>query len=125
MKPVMIFFVVASSLIVNQVVNEQPCFTVEDKYNGGRAAFYNDFNSQLKYPPKLKSEQIFGIVYFELIIDTLGNVSNVEIIKGVHPLFEKEIKSKIRLTNGNWTPEIVNGEKNNYKVSEHVYFELR
>ena len=104
---------------------EQVYRTVEQNYSGGRSSFYNDFNSHLKYPAELKSEKVIGTVYFELSIDTVGNVSKVEILKGIRDLFEKEIENKILLTNGNWIPETINGKKVSYKISENVYFELR
>ncbi|MBP6511204.1 MAG: energy transducer TonB [Bacteroidia bacterium] len=99
--------------------------SVVDNFIGGNTEFYNVFRSKIRFPAELKSEKIIGNVYFEIEIDTTGNIIDFKILKGVSPLMDKEVENKIYLTNGKWIPMIKNGNKTNYKLIEKVYFELR
>jgi outer membrane biosynthesis protein TonB len=99
--------------------------TVDENFVGGKAEYYNSFRSKLKYPDELRGKKIFGNVSYELLIDTNGTVAEIKIIKSPSELFDKEIKDKIYLTNGKWTPIYRDGKKIPYRIREVVYFEVR
>ena len=48
--------------------------SVVDNFIGGNTEFYNVFRSKIRFPAELKSEKIIGNVYFEIEIDTTGNI---------------------------------------------------
>lgn len=41
------------------------------------------------YPEKARENNIQGTVYVQFVIDTLGNVTKVKVVKGVHELLDK------------------------------------
>lgn len=99
--------------------------TIEDNFIGGRSEYFNVFYNKIEYPKVLKAEKITGSVFFEIEIDTNGSIINFKIVKGVHPLMDKEVENKIYLTNGKWIPLVVDEKKVNYKIIKSVYFEFR
>lgn len=99
--------------------------SVKDNFIGGTPEFHNVFRNKLEYPDSLKKEGVFGIVFFEIEIDTLGYISNFKILRGVAKKMDEEVQKKIYLTNGKWKPLIIKNRKVPYKVFETVYFELR
>ena len=105
--------------------DEIPWGTVKENFIGGQSEFYNVFNTKVKYPESLKKDGVVGTVYFEIEIDTTGNISNFKILRGVAPLMDKEVEEKIYLTNDKWKPLMIEGKKSKYKLTEKVYFELR
>lgn len=109
----------------NSQVIEEKYGSIESNFKGGKSEFFSVFIRKLEYPKELKVKKITGNIYYELEIDTMGNISNFKIIRALDPILEKEIKSKIYLTNGMWIPMVNNGVKINYRIIDKVYFELR
>lgn len=99
---------------------------IDSLYINGFQGYQADFRNQLYYPVELKKEKIIGTVYFEATIDTVGNISNIEVIRGIDPRLDKVVTDTFRNTHGNWK-DYTNeqGAKMSYKVSDNVYFELR
>lgn len=104
---------------------EIPIGEIETQYNGGMKQYMIDFRSNVKYPMEKRSEGIIGTVYFQFEVDTVGNVVNFLIRRGVDPVLDQEVASKIELTNGKWKPLYLNGERSNYIIRDKIYFELR
>jgi hypothetical protein len=96
--------------------------TIEDNFIGGRSEFVNIFFSKVEYPEELKAEKLSKTVYFRIEIDTTGLIVNFKIVRGGHPLMDKEVEEKIYLTNGKWKPMSKDGEMINYFINEKVYF---
>ena len=44
----------------------------------------------IRYPDEPGCEDIEGVVYVQFRVDTLGNVSDVRLLRGLHPLFDAE-----------------------------------
>jgi outer membrane biosynthesis protein TonB len=125
MKTVILSFVLFFTPSVPPNCEEIPQGMIESHFIGGNYNFYNVFKSKIIYPQRLKEENILGSVYYELLIDTIGYIKNVKIIKSPHPLFSEEVTAKIKLTNGLWKPYYIDGKKSKYYIRETVYFELR
>ncbi len=124
-----LFAIFLSILVTASLANSQtiPTFagTIEECFIGGNTEFYNIFHSKLKYPESLRREKVTGIVFYEIEIDTTGHILWVKILRGVTPLMDQEVESKIWLTDGKWKPFLDNGMKVNYRIIDKVYFELR
>lgn len=56
----------------------------------------------IKYPKKLKKEGIQGRVTVSFIITKDGKLTDVKVIKGVHPLLEKEAVRVIKAAPQKW-----------------------
>jgi protein TonB len=84
-------------------VIEQQVFTIEKKEEvideifdvfdleqqpepvGGITAFYDYVSKNIKYPASARRMGVEGKVFLLFIIDTDGSITNVEVIKGIHP----------------------------------------
>lgn len=49
------------------------------------------FQNNIRYPQAAKDANIEGTVWLEFIVDSKGNVSEIKIAKGVHPLLDREV----------------------------------
>jgi protein TonB len=79
----------------DEVVVEPTVFTiVEDPpaFPGGELALRKYLATNVRYPETAAQNDIQGTVYVRFIVDTDGSVTNVEILRGVDPLLDKEAK---------------------------------
>ena len=61
------------------------------------------------YPPQLNDSFIYARVVVRFVIDTLGNVTNAEVIRHVHPAIDSEVLRLVRAMPP-WLPARQNGE---------------
>ena len=76
-----------------EVVEEpQVFFIVEDmpEFPGGELALRKYIAENVRYPEQAKENDIQGTVYVRFVVDTDGSVKNVEVLRGVDPLLDKE-----------------------------------
>ena len=75
-------------------VEEEPqvFFIVENmpEFPGGELALRKYIAENVRYPEMAKENDIQGTVYVRFVVDTDGSVKNVEVIRGVDPLLDKE-----------------------------------
>jgi protein TonB len=75
-------------------VEEEPqvFFIVENmpEFPGGELALRKFIAENVRYPEMAKENDIQGTVYVRFVVDTDGSVKNVEVIRGVDPLLDKE-----------------------------------
>jgi TonB family protein len=67
-----------------QIVQQQP------QYPGGYMALLDFLKKEKKYPKEARRQGIEGDVKVSFVIGKDGNVSNVEVFEGVHPLLDAE-----------------------------------
>lgn len=79
-------------------------------FKGGQAEMYKFFGKNINYHPMALEHGLEGKVYVRFIVDPKGNISNVEIAKGVDPLLDNEALRVVK-SMPTWTPGIQNGEK--------------
>ncbi len=63
---------------------------VMPEFTGGMEALYRFLQANLKYDKKAVKEGIAGTVYLNFKVDETGNISDVKVLKGVHPLLDQE-----------------------------------
>lgn len=70
----------------------QVFFIVEDmpEFPGGELALRKYIAENIRYPEMAKENDIQGTVYIRFVVDTDGSVKNVEVMRGVDPLLDKE-----------------------------------
>ena len=73
------------------------------EYPGGINGIMSFLSANLVYPPNAAEQSIQGRVLVQFVVDTKGNVSNVEIREGVDPSLDAEALRVVKLLNG-WTP---------------------
>ena len=103
-----------------EVVEEpQVFFIVEDmpEFPGGELALRKYIAENVRYPEMAKENDIQGTVYVRFVVDTDGSVKNVEVIRGVDQLLDKEAKRVVESL-PKWKPGKQRGKA--VKVSHSV-----
>jgi TonB family protein len=77
----------------------------------------------LHYPPEAVRKGIRGRVLVDFLVDEKGNVKNVHVLKGVHPLLDEEAV-KVVSASPRWKPGKVRGKPVISEVSLYVEFIL-
>lgn len=82
------------------------------------------FQRTIRYPQMAKEAGIEGTVWLSWIVDTKGNVSDVQVIKGSNPSLDKEALRAAKLMPA-WTPgKTDEGEVVNFRYRKPVRFTL-
>lgn len=107
---------------VTEIVDE----TVDQmaSYPGGIPALMDFLNENIKYPEQAEREGIEGRVVAGFIVERDGSVSNIEIIKSVHPLLDAEVVRVMSLM-PNWIPGKQHGMPIRTRYSMPVTFRLQ
>ena len=71
-----------------RVHNTPPDILAE--FPGGREALQRFLITETTYPQKARKKNIQGTVLVEFIVDKSGNVTQVKVIRSVHPLLDAE-----------------------------------
>ncbi len=81
------------------------------EFAGGERALQEYLRRALRYPAVARESEIQGTVYIGFVVETDGSISNVEVMRSVHPLLDAEA---VRVISGMpaWKP----GEQNQKKV---------
>jgi TonB family protein len=91
------------------------------EFPGGRSAWLTYLGGNLKYTKALRKEKISGQIIAKVFVDPTGTVSNVEIIKSLHPLLDEEV---IRVMKGSpkWKPATQNGKAVQMMFNQPITF---
>jgi TonB family protein len=100
------------------VVEVMPTF--KNKSSGD---FRNYIGQNLRYPEAAAKNGIKGKVFVQFIVETDGSVSNVKIVKGAHPLLDKEAKRVIE-SSPKWQPGKQRGQPVRVSFTFPIIFEL-
>lgn len=82
---------------------------IESEYAEGKAAWERFLNKNLRYPQEAADQEIQGDVYVQFLVDTEGNISNVEAVSGPDELRAEAVR--VIRKSGKWTAAIQNGRK--------------
>jgi TonB family protein len=107
-----------SSAVYNfAVIEEKP------EFPGGNAALMQFLGSNTKYPEYAKENGIQGRVFVAFVIDKDGKVIDVEILRGVHKILDKEA---IRVVSSmpDWSPGIQKGKAVKVRYQVPINFKL-
>jgi len=112
-----------SSRIDSQVIFDQ-CFGILPTYKGGIKSMQKFIESNFKYPDSLKKTGIDGRVVLSFIIDTLGKVTDIKIVKSSREDLDNEA---IRVCSimPDWIPGGYPPHKIPIKMILPIQFELK
>jgi TonB family protein len=79
-------------------------------FPGGMSNMYKIIDDNLHYPETAVRDNLGGKVLTQFVVDTLGNVVNIEILQGIREDLDNEAKRLIGLLNG-WSPGTQGGKK--------------
>ena len=107
---------------VTEIVDE----TVDQmaSYPGGIPALMDFLNENIEYPEQAEREGIEGRVVAGFIVERDGSVSNIEILKSVHPLLDAEVVRVMSLM-PNWIPGKQHGMPIRTRYGMPVTFRLQ
>ena len=103
---------------VFDVVETMPMFP------GGESALIDYLKKNVHYPEALKDSCIQGRVIIKFVVETDGSITNVEVMKGFHPVLDKEA---LRVINAmpKWCPGKQNGLPVRVRYAVPVLFLLQ
>lgn len=81
-------------------------------------------STQIDYPEEALKNNITGKVMVRFIITAEGNVSDVKVIKGAHPLLDAEAV-RVVASSPAWEPVTVNGKKVNVEFVIPIAFRIK
>ncbi len=84
-----------SPQVVEAIAPANEIYTIVEQmpeFPGGQSALMNYLSSNIKYPEECRKMGVEGKVFIKFIVDKLGNITNVQILRGVPDgqLLEKE-----------------------------------
>lgn len=101
--------------------------TAADKmpeYKGGTEALLSFMGKNVVYPEAAKKDSIQGIVIMTFVVGKDGNVSQLTVKKGVHPLLDEAALAALRKMD-KWTPGEIQGKKVNVEMALPIKFSLK
>lgn len=96
----------------DSIAKENPVYFNVDKmpeFNGGMEALFKFYQETSKYTV-VKDEKGYKSVYFKIIININGQVTDFEILQGQSEMLDNETKRIVQQM-PNWKPGKKNGEK--------------
>jgi len=90
---------------------------VMPKFMGGDSELMRFLSSNLRYPPAAIENEIEGRVIVKFVVGKTGNISDIQILKGIDPSCDKEAVRVVK-SMPNWVPGMQNGN------AVAVYFTL-
>lgn len=98
---------------------------VEDmpQFPGGPTEFMKWLTRNLRYPKYLEENKVQGKVVAEFIVNVDGSVTDVNIVKSLHPQCDREVLRVLRMM-PRWTAGIQNNQPCRTKVCIPVVFKL-
>ena len=84
------------------VVEQMPCFP------GGQGKLVEFIEENMQYPKKCAEKGIYGRVIVAFVVERDGQLSNIRVVKSVHPALDKEALRIVNLM-PRWIPGKQNG----------------
>jgi TonB family protein len=88
-------------------------YTVAEKspeFKGGQAGLAQFLMKTLKYPPNAAREGVQGKVFVSFVVDEQGQVTDIEVLRSVHPDLDQEARRVVQASSGMWKPALVRGQ---------------
>ncbi len=101
-------------------IGNKPCSDtnfVDASYPGGNEALMTYIRETIRYPEVSMDRNESGRVYLSFIIETDGNLSHVEVVRGVSPELDQEAM-RVFIKSPKWAPAVCNGigVRSRYKI---------
>ncbi len=94
------------------------------EFKGGTSALLQFLGQNITYPRQASRMNISGKVYLTFVINTLGEVQNIVLVKGIGGGCNEEAMRVIRNTTGRWKPGFMRGKAINVKYDLPISFVL-
>ena len=92
-------------------------------FPGGSQALLDFLRENTKYPEQAKKDSIKGRVVLSFVVETDGGITDLKVVRGVHPLLDEEALRVAKLM-PKWEPGYQNGTPVRVKYNIPVTFKL-
>lgn len=92
------------------------------EYPGGNEAMMRYIMGHLEYPKLEDGEEVAGKVFVKFTITETGDVENVTVIRGIHPVFD-EAARKVVASFPKWSPAMINGKAVSSELTLPIMFQ--
>lgn len=97
---------------------------VMPEFEGGNEGLQRFIANNVVYPPEAKDQNITGRVFITFVVNKKGKVTDVEVLKGVHPLLDEAAIKCIRSL-PDFTPGMQKGKNALVRFNIPISFTLR
>ena len=94
------------------------------EYNGGFPAMAKFVGQTLRYPAYSRRKGIQGTVFVAFLVDKKGNMTEIEVVKGISSDCDEEALRCVKAMSGNWTAAIVDDKYVKSKFILPIKFKL-
>lgn len=108
------------------IIEEAPVFTVVENpasFPGGLDAWGKYISENLKYPKEAMEKNIQGRVFVQFIVETNGELSNVQVVKGIGEPCDK-VAAAMVMNSPKWIPAKQRGIAVRQKMIQNIAFQL-
>ncbi|MFN3997708.1 energy transducer TonB [Algoriphagus sp.] len=107
-----------------EVASEILDFTeVQAQFQGGMDAWYAYLKANLTYPKQPQRMGIDGTVFLRFVINTDGSIQDVEVVRSVDPLIDKEALEVVR-NSPKWKSAMHHGKPVRSRMTMPIKFKL-
>lgn len=92
------------------------------QFPGGRDSLQAFFDRHLRIPVIKGSSPVIGKVFLSFVVEKDGSVTDIQVVRSLHPAYDKEAIRVLKLTSKKWIPGQQNGKKVKVKVTIPVAF---
>ena len=105
-------------------INVYDCVEQMPSFPGGTQKLKEFIEENLRYPKELEESCVQGRVIVRFIVERNGKLSNVKVVKSVHPVLDKEALRIVKLM-PRWIPGRQNGITVRVKFYIPIIFRLK
>ena len=105
-------------------INVYDCVEQMPSFPGGTQKLKEFIEENLRYPKELEESCVQGRVIVRFIVERNGKLSNVKVVKSVHPVLDKEALRIVKLM-PRWIPGRQNGISVRVKCYIPIIFRLK
>ena len=105
-------------------INVYDCVEQMPSFPGGSQKLKEFIEENLRYPKELEESCVQGRVIVRFIVERNGKLSNVKVVKSVHPVLDKEALRIVKLM-PRWIPGRQNGITVRVKFYIPIIFRLK
>lgn len=108
----------------NDVTTEETAPAVAT-FNGGQEALMKFLSQNITYPISARENEVSGKVFVKFTVDVTGKISSAKIEKGVSNELDREAMRVVMLSDGHWSPAMVEGKPVNSEMMLPIVFALK
>lgn len=122
-----LFFVAISFTVFAQAPADTSVLLIAEhmpEYPGGLDSLFKEISSKVRYPKICVDSAIQGKVFLRFIVETDGNISNIQVLKSPHPLLSISAMEAVQGV-GKFKPGMQNGKPARVWYNVPVSFKIK